>query len=112
MRLFVDIDDTLVLWPKVSEERHSLVSGPPTPNADVIRFVRVMRKFHQDLEVIVWSLGGADYAAKHAKPLIRFEKAWDKTPIPVQRGDLFLDDDPLSCYREFTIHPDALAVSA
>lgn len=111
MRLFVDIDDTLILWPKVSEERHSLVSGSPSPNQDVIRFVQRMREFHCDnLEVIVWSLGGADYAAKHAKPLIRFDKAWDKSPIPVGRGDLFLDDDPLPFYREQTIHPDVLAV--
>lgn len=109
MRLFVDVDDTLILWPKVEESRGLLVSGDPKANPAVIRFVERLRAFHQEeLTVVIWSLGGADYARKHATPLLRFDHAWDKTPIPVERGDLFIDDDPLPFYRHMTIHPDCL----
>ena len=109
MRLFVDIDDTLVLWPKAEAERTALVSGPPVPNHAVLRFIQTLREFHGDkLTVVVWSLGGADYAEKHARPLLKFEHAWDKTPLPVLADDLFLDDDPLPFYRHRTIHTDAL----
>lgn len=110
MRLFVDIDDTLILWNKAKEDSSFLTRYSPNPA--VIRFVRVFRQFHPGHEVIVWSLGGKDYAEKHAADYLpgMYDECRSKYPHIPSMGDVFLDDDPLPSYRHLTIHPDMLEV--
>jgi hypothetical protein len=107
----VDVDDTLILWPKVAESRHLISGDEAKPNRDVMAFVYRWRNYHRDGKIIVWSLGGRDYARKWAYAVFgspAFFDVWDKEPIAVEKGDMFIDDDPLSFYRERTIHPDML----
>ena len=108
MRLFVDVDDTLILWSK--ELKGGLYATKYERNEAVARFVRIFRQTHPEGIVIVWSLGGQEYAAKHAREQIPglYNECRAKYPaIPVP-GDLFIDDDPLPSYRSAFIHPDAL----
>ena len=108
MRLFVDVDDTLILWEKVQRDDSFLTKYEP--NQAVIHFVRAFRDFHPGHEVIVWSLGGQDYAAKHAADHLPglHDECRAKYPAIPAAGDLFIDDDPLPSYRTMTIHPAML----
>lgn len=108
VRLFVDVDDTLILWSK--EMKNGLYATKYEPNGDVIHFVREFRQFHPGHEVIVWSLGGKDYAAKHAADHLPglHDECRSKYPALPAAGDLFIDDDPLESYRHMTIHPNML----
>lgn len=110
MRLFVDVDETLILWPLGEMGKVVIIKDePPKPNHDVLEFVRRWVKYNPTGDVIVWSLGGLEYAAGWKNKLgISFAVAWSKEPIAVERGDLFIDDDPLPFYRERNIHPDLL----
>lgn len=108
-RLYVDVDDTLILWPKV-QEGGLVVADVATPNGDVIRFVERWKGYHGDAgSVIVWSLGGEDYAAAWGRKCLSVpHEAMAKGPILPTPGDLFIDDDPLHYYRAANIHPDVL----
>ena len=108
MTLFVDVDDTLILWSKETKDGAFLTKHEPNPA--VIHFVRVFREFHPGHEVICWSTGGKDYAAKHAAAHLpgMTDDCRDKYPAIPTPGDVFLDDDPLGSYRSATIHPDML----
>ena len=105
-RLFIDVDDTLVLW-----HNPILTDDDWDANETLIKFVREWKLFHRAGEVIVWSLGGADYAAmwKH-RLLPEADRSEAKYPIIPQVGDLFIDDDPLGSYRNATLHPHMLAL--
>lgn len=107
-RLFVDVDDTLILWPGLG----SLLDEEdwPKPNFDVIEFVERWDRANPDGKVIVWSLGGADYARKWAYTLLpgHYEDAYDKHPKPHLNGDLYIDDDPPWDFGGPVIHPDIL----
>lgn len=100
-RLFVDVDDTLILWSAGTDFATKF-----EPNEAVIAFARKWRDVYPDGEIIVWSLGGKDYAGEHRRKLLPFahrhEAKWPRIPEP---GDLFLDDDPLPSYRHATLHP-------
>lgn len=108
-RLFVDVDDTLILWPKVAESRY-VVADVPRPNEAVIRFVERWARYQGEKgEVIVWSLGGQEYAAKWGAALLSCpHRALSKDQLIPDRGDLFIDDDPLPSYRAASFHPDLL----
>ena len=101
MRLFIDVDDTLVRWLDLE--------GNWEPNEKVIHFANEWRKFHPQGEIVVWSLGGKDYAGQWRWRLLpfahRYEAKWPRIPEP---GDIFIDDDPLETYRSATIHPEVL----
>ena len=107
-RLFVDVDDTLILWSK--DLRNGLYATHYEPNIDVVHFVRVWRQFHPDGEITVWSLGGKDYAEKHASDHLPglYDVCVAKYPRIPNPGEVYLDDDPLPIYRAATIHPDGL----
>lgn len=103
-RLFIDVDDTLVLW-----KYTGLVDEGYEPNHAVIEFARRWKEFHPEGRIVVWSTGGKDYAGEWRQKLLPFASGWEsKYPIHVSPGDLFIDDDPLPWFREATIHPDML----
>lgn len=118
--LYVDVDDTLITW--------AAGAGFATewePNAKVLAAVeRHMWEFD---ELIIWSLGGGQYAWEmwHHERLAAlrgpiearlritgecvygfgFESKWPRIPKP---GDVFIDDDPLPSFAGATIHPREL----
>jgi hypothetical protein len=104
MRLFVDVDDTLILWSKDAKDGSFVTKYEP--NEAVIHFIRTFRQVHPGHEVVVWSTGGADYARKHAEEQLpeMYDRVSDKYNKIPQVGDLFLDDDPLPTYRTACIH--------
>lgn len=61
MRIAFDIDDTLII-PAIATSMPA-----DTPNYEVINVLRFFQK--QGHEIIVWSGGGVDYAAKWAEKL-------------------------------------------
>lgn len=111
MRLFVDIDDTLITW---KEPASGKFITEWEPNSLVIAEVyRWWREAKGD--VVFWSTGGADYARQRVQECpITISDTWtyeSKYPRIPQPGDVFLDDDPLSSYASVAIHPRALAVT-
>ena len=105
-RLFIDVDDTLVIW----DYSDPGLSDQYRPNAVVIQFARRWKQFHHDGKIIVWSLGGFDYAGEWKQKLLPFaDDHLGKGPkMRIEEGDMFIDDDPLPWYRHLTIHPDML----
>lgn len=100
--LYVDVDDTLILWGKPYGD-----VGNPVPNADVIEFVKRWHKANPHGRITIWSLGGKDYAGKWAVETgVPHDDFSDKFWVSAKPGDLFIDDDPLACYAQDTIHPD------
>ena len=102
--LFVDVDDTLIRWGK------EYGNPPYSPNLQVIHFIRTWREFHKDGHVTVWSTGGKDWAAENASKYIPglYDDCMTKHPRMLALGEIYLDDDPLPCYKSATVHPDAL----
>lgn len=119
--LYVDVDDTLILWGGAG-----LMADEWEPNPKAFRAIgRHMFEFE---ETCIWSLGGGDYAwemwhhermAAWRAPIeamlrgwqtashygFGFESKWSRIPRP---GDVFIDDDPLPSFRSATIHPGDL----
>lgn len=105
MRLFVDVDDTLILWTLAGKIGYTSAPNPP-----VIAFVERWGEQHPEGEIVVWSSGGQDYAAdwghKLLKVTFRAEAKWNRIPEP---GDVFIDDDPWPTYSRATLHPREVA---
>ena len=53
MILYVDVDDTLVLWDN---------DGSYTINNALIRRMYNFRSLHPDAKIVIWSSGGLEYA--------------------------------------------------
>lgn len=96
--LFVDVDDTLIIWDGTGEGCH--------PNADVIAAIDLWNG-----PVVIWSTGGAYYAQQGAEQWLPPEvlskvTGYDaKWPRWVDDGDMFIDDDPFSSFADATLHP-------
>lgn len=112
MKLFVDVDDTLIIWNKfltsettVTHSKGEIVNW--RPNYGLIAFIRAWPG-----DIVIWSLGGSDYARKMAEKVLPkhilqrcvFEDRFPKVP---DRAHLFIDDDPFESYESQTIHPSA-----
>lgn len=101
--LFVDVDDTLILWSADAEHGWKC-----RPNLAVVRFVLSWRKANPEGTLVIWSLEGASYARKHGRALlpelqgVHFAERYARIAQP---GDLYLDDDPFDTYRNQTINP-------
>ena len=101
--LFVDVDDTLIIWDDAPE---GPVSMTWHPNADVIAAIDLWKG-----PVVIWSTGGAYYAQKTAEELLPPEvlskvTGYDaKWPRWVDDGDMFIDDEPFSSFAAATLHP-------
>lgn len=101
-RLFVDVDDTLILWkdpePIATEWR---------PNPDVVAYVKQWHANHPDGELVVWSSGGRDYAAQFGKRVLPDvpHVAQSKWMLIPRVGDVCIDDAPWHSFAAATIHP-------
>ena len=113
MRVFVDVDDTLVKW--ASATGSVLINGAEDwePNCDVINLVRALKA--ENYKVIVWSAGGENYAnmwAQRLMPLIT-DATYAKFPVIPEAGDVFIDDLYLEGgaypWQHLSIHPKDLA---
>lgn len=59
MTLYVDCDDTLVLWDTPTVSGHGTRWQPNTP---LVAAIRRWRDANPDEPLVIWSGGGADYA--------------------------------------------------
>ena len=109
-RLFVDCDDTLVLW--LNEDGQPLEGQNPygggsdrwEPNTALIEAIRVRMKADPELRLIIWTGGGNEYGRTWAERLMPGE--WDmagakdpRLPLP---EDLCIDDAEIvfPCQRQ------------
>lgn len=122
-RLFVDCDDTLVLW--LGEDGE--VDGGPNPygggrekwrrNDDLIKMIEAVR-FNYD-EVVVWTGGGSDYARVWRDRLLPWahHAIAKDTRIP-SAADLCIDDAdirvaaPVVTWQEFVAQRVAPSTAA
>lgn len=94
MRIFCDVDDTLVFWTK-NGNGNPMVGSDWRANQDLIDLIYTLGD-NPDNEVIVWSGGGKPYAELWARrffPDLEWQ-ALDKVNnlgLP-EKGDLVIDD--------------------
>lgn len=109
MRLFVDCDDTLVLWTwgkALGVPRDQI----PIVHDELVAEIRAWAEANPGC-LTVWSLGGEVWAKTVAERVFpglacRTSTRWAKLPAP---SEVFIDDDPFDTYRSATIHPSDLA---
>ena len=78
MRLYVDCDDTLILWPLY--EGTQVVSGADWKlNQPLIEAVTKFMQFNPSYDLVIWSGGGVDYARRWAEKCFP-DKAWEIQP--------------------------------
>lgn len=93
-RLFVDCDDTLILWGD-SPEPDGLYHGDKYElNVPLMGLISCILDEHREYELVVWSGGGIDYADRWASRCFP-ERNWSiaakdmRTP---QADDICIDD--------------------
>lgn len=116
MRLFVDVDDTLVRW-LGGTDPHPYGYGAEKweVNEAVLAYIRAWKKENPYGYVVIWSGGGADYAETWAQRLLpgEFGVAVGKQPVfPLQDSDTFIDDSPYRQWAHLCIDPKSLEVAA
>lgn len=112
VRVFVDVDDTLVRWaPETRGVIHPYGKGADDwePNCDVIHLLRALKA--EGAEITVWSGGGEEWADYWADKLIPnlYDNAMDKYPRIPSQGEVYIDDlDSEGDYypwQRLAIHP-------
>ncbi len=111
MRLFVDCDDTIVLYKPESENVSGQGNRHPYGlmyddslyvfNEPLLKFIVAFREKHPDALIVIWSGGGAWYAERVAEQagighldLTYMDK--DRTTFPlVDEDDIVVDDQEL-----------------
>ena len=97
MRLFVDCDDTLVLWDDThqNQDKTLWIRDSWQPNTQLIAAVKSYADNVQPDLVIIWSGGGLEYARGWLERLFPDERGWvaasKDTTLP-ESGDLCVDD--------------------
>lgn len=94
MKLFVDCDDTLVLWQYIQREDGLYFATPWQANDNLIAAIKGYYRERQDLELIIWSGGGVEYADRWANrffPSIPYTVVQKDMHLP-QEGDICIDD--------------------
>ena len=108
-RLFVDCDDTLILYRGSSEVMHPLgfSRGEPfTVNQPLVRFIRQFARLFPAAMVIIWSGGGSKYALECAGragvdfPDFAYMVKDSSTFSLVRSQDIVIDDMPISVPAE------------
>ncbi len=106
-RLFVDCDDTLVLWQKDGappEGAHPYGGGAESwlPNEALISAIRSHMTASPEDRLIIWTGGGVNYATMWADRLMpgEWHLATAKDPRLVQAGDVCVDDMPMKVAGE------------
>ncbi len=106
MRLFVDCDDTLVLWFNGDEQTEGVLLPGPNPygagadrwkpNVALMDALDAWRRANPEGELILWTGGGLDYAQLWQRRVYRqADDAISKdTRIPFS-SDLCIDDMPI-----------------
>lgn len=101
MRLFVDVDDTLVIW--LDSHGDPITEGPNPygansmdwkPNTRLILELERWVQGHPDAPFIVWSGGGIDYAEQWANRLLHHlhPLILPKLPTVPHMDDIMIDD--------------------
>lgn len=111
MRLFVDCDDTLVLWQAEKRTRSDglYLFDEWQRNDELIEaiegFLRQAEEEIFELNLVVWSYGGEEYARKWAELFFpnRMWEALDKDPMIPDDESICIDDD-------LTIRPPSAAM--
>ena len=94
--LFVDVDDTLILFEGDGVHPYGFYAGQYWPNEALIRRMRAW-----DGPIVVWSGGGEEYARTVGEVVLgdlhftALQKD-ERTFALVQPGDVVVDNDPIS----------------
>ena len=97
-RLFVDCDDTLILW--ADEPVGELIVREDYDfNLPLISDIACFINFHTDYELVVWSGGGIDYAARWA------EKCFHNVPYLILPKDMRLPAGADICVDDAEVSP-------
>ena len=126
MRLFVDIDSTLVLWelncsPRDNElfdfDENSQSDNPYNekwkPHTKLISQIKKFRQENPNALIVIWSLGGKQYAEIWGRRLLSditdlvFMDKWGFNLELVQSDSIVIDDSPSDLPRILApvIHP-------
>ena len=91
-RVFVDCDDTLILWP--SEVLRA--GDEPAINYQLLSALAIHRSGSPKDKMIVWSGGGADYAERWRRTIMPWadDSMSKDTHLPLP-GDICIDDMPI-----------------
>ena len=98
-RLFVDVDDTLVLYNKAGPNPYGVYEGTPySINEPLLEGIKQFAKDNPDELIVIWSGGGKQYALRwaenlHIAHLVTFmDKGWPTIKELVRSGDIVVDD--------------------
>lgn len=98
-RLFVDCDDTLILWDQAADETSGLYYGDRyRPNTSLIEAIEQFARMSPDTDIYVWSGGGVDYAGRWAGLFLQniSIKGWLSKNIRLPDSyDVCVDDMPI-----------------
>lgn len=109
MKLYIDIDDTLVTWlAEDMDTPHPYGYGAEgwRANEDVRAFA-----YAWDGDLVIWSGGGRDYAETWARRLLPDLKwtAFAKFNAIPGPDDVFIDDMPFEAWAHRSVHPMCLS---
>lgn len=112
MILFVDVDDTLVIWQKAINAPQPDGFYMETPWAANERLIVGVKAFHEAnprMLIVIWSGGGKEYAEMWARRLdlnhLSIGMLKDKMAYElISEGDIVIDDEDLGGHR--THKPD------
>lgn len=102
-RLFIDVDDTLILYKQPSDTHGELhpygfwQGEPYEPNQNLIDAINKYSKENPTALIVIWSGGGKSYAQAaidHFFPgseYVAMDKGWDEFPL-IRVGDIVVDD--------------------
>jgi hypothetical protein len=100
MNLWVDCDDTLVIYHDTANKTHPYGDYYGTPwhaNEPLIAGIRAFRMIYPDAMIVIWSGGGAEYARTWRDRLVPDVDAhgFGKNPAMatlIKAGDIVVDD--------------------
>lgn len=109
-KLFVDCDDTLVLWRTELNEATGLYKTDGYDlNRKLILNVKAFLRSHPEYDLVVWSGGGISYAAHWAEECFP-DMTWmviAKLMSVPQDGDVVVDDMDVAA-KGIVVGPDGL----
>ncbi len=101
-RLFVDCDDTLILYGSEGEVHpYGFIKDEPyRVNEPLLAFIKAFREANPCALIVVWSGGGAQYALTIAREVGLADEVAvmikDRTTFPlVTEHDIVIDDQPI-----------------